>query len=349
MKKNFFLSFFCLLFLTCEVPLERVNPLDGLGITCVSASIVDGENSFVVQSEIRTNEEFGVIDYGHCMLEVESIEDNVVFDSDYCRSRGALITEGEATSFVDIFDDVSINQHYKFFSYAKVTSLEGEEIIVESAKILKIINEDVPETYTCDPITGECDEVLTGTGIYDSLEDCENHCHTVEYICVSSKGDCEPVYNGDGDYDSWEDCWEKSDCEPDSTPESFDCDDTGYCYNPGDGTGEYPTESECWDKSECDPPRYDCIDGDCVKNIDGEYESMGECNIPGNCEPLSWNCNPSDGQCLIVYDGTGEYTVDGDCEKHCEPQRYDCHPLSGCFANNNGYYDSMIDCEQNCP
>ena len=67
-----------------------------------------------------------------------------------------------------------------------------------------------------------------------------------------------------------------NDCVP---PESWECDWTGDCYDPGNGFGMFSSYSDCMNNCEAQPS-WDCVSpGDCQDPGDasGQYWSLQAC------------------------------------------------------------------------
>jgi len=123
-------------FYSCELELERANPLDNLELTTGSAQEI-GTFSCEVQGTITTNEFNGVDNYGHCW----SLQNNPTIN-DASTSFG---TYKGKKSFISNINNLAVNTSYYVRAYAKVndTILYAENISIETEWAL-----DVPLVQT---------------------------------------------------------------------------------------------------------------------------------------------------------------------------------------------------------
>ena len=332
MNKNILLSVFCLLFLTCEVPLERVNPLDGLQIVCLSV-FETGNNQARVESQIQTNEKVGVIDYGHCVEQVDEIEDLAEFSIDTwdeCSSKGELVTEEGAISFEDNFE-IFTDLPYQFFTYATV-SVMGKEMTIYS----DVIKFEIDAKYIC--VNNDC--VEDPTGPHDTYTDCLIDCGDTRYSCDNN--DC--IVNPNGLYVS-------SDCNGDCVPDIWRC-NGNYCVDCNEDDCSdflqeqtYDNYTDCNNNCDNDELYWICENNEC-KNIfpsTGDYIDREQCQDLAQCGKFS--CD--NGDCIEVEPETGEFNDTLSCQSSGCELLWKC--LDGdCQQNTNGTFDTYNLCVNSC-
>jgi hypothetical protein len=98
-----------------------------------------------------------------------------------------------------------------------------------------------PISYNCVPLASGtyCVDPGDGTGLYDTIIECENDCLTT-YNCVD--GECIPISGPNGQYPTVIDCIE--DCEP-LPGISYNC-TNGNCVEVPNSGGQYPTYTNCY-------------------------------------------------------------------------------------------------------
>jgi hypothetical protein len=148
-------------------------------------------------------------------------------------------------------------------------------------------NVTVESSYDCVPdITSayglRCIALPNTSGRYSTFAECERNCGRSWRCNEGQSGlrQCNEV-NGLLGFASEKECKEKCGY-------SYNCQD-GKCVRIENLTGAYLTESQCL--SACKAPRYNCINGDCVEALDGDYADIELCrqacsNAPENKEYL---------------------------------------------------------------
>ena len=138
-----------------------------------------------------------------------------------------------------------------------------------------------------------------------------------------------------------------------SVIESWDCDITIGCYDPGDGTGQYADFNDC--ESQCILDSWDCdtTTGGCYDPGDGtgQYADISDCEV--QCIAESWECDTTIG-CYDPGDGTGQYISFNDCDSQCILDSWDCDVMpDGSFScvdpgDGTGQYADFNDCQLEC-
>jgi hypothetical protein len=158
----------------------------------------------------------------------------------------------------------------------------------------------------CVPITDPSHVFINGPFPTQSV--CQDYCEfqIISYSCIN--GQCIDPGDGSGLYDTLEDC------QIGCISESYVCDpETFSCYDPLDGSGVYATIEECLELcADPIPDTFDCVDGTCILNNTGNgvYATLQLCEE--NCIFETFSCE--DGVCFDPGDGSGIYASLAACQ-----------------------------------
>jgi hypothetical protein len=186
--------------------------------------------------------------------------------------------------------------------------------------------------YDCND-DGSCTIKLGGQYLEDP--NCGGKCIPKLYYC-NNQGKCDLVKDGDSPTNTYK----ASDCNKECKPPRYACED-GICKeNPN---GKY-TDKICG--GNC--IKYNCVDQKCVLTDGGSFLNLGACKekcgvVPD--QPKTYDC--TDGQCVINKNGNGKYT-DKNCNGDCKPTKikYGCSGTD-CKPMDDGEYDDN-NCSEKC-
>ena len=192
----------------------------------------------------------------------------------------------------------------------------------------------INDSWSC--INNACVDPQDGSGIFNSLADCENNCYAPSWNCINNA--CVDPQDGSGTFNSL------ADCEDNCYAPSWNCINNA-CVDPQDGSGTFSSLADCEDN--CYAPSWNCINNACVDPQDGSgtFSSLADCE--DNCYAPSWNCINND--CVDPQDGSGQFNNLLDCKNVCFPPSWNC-VNNTCIdpQDGSGLYTMLIDCENIC-
>ena len=134
---------------------------------------------------------------------------------------------------------------------------------------------------------------------------------------------------------------------------TWEIEDCNKCVLVKGNKGSFATKNQCngalailnkYCKSCCNAiKRYDCINGECVPNEKGQYESYNECISNCSITPLGYSCSNG---CRELMNN-GEFQEKEECLKSCKPWK--CNLGKGCtLINGKADYAYEEDCNKGC-